>query len=87
MPRTLSGGQLQRVAIARALVHGPRIVLADEPTGNLDPATAARVLELLVAQVRARGAAGMLVTHSEAAACDCADRVVRLTAAGIAPAP
>jgi len=82
MPRTLSGGQLQRVAIARALVHGPRIVLADEPTGNLDPATAARVLELLVAQVRARGAAGMLVTHSEAAA-SMADRVVRLTAAGI----
>ena len=82
MPRTLSGGQLQRVAIARALVHGPRIVLADEPTGNLDSATAARVLELLVAQVRARGAAGMLVTHSEAAA-SMADRVVRLTAAGI----
>jgi len=82
MPRTLSGGQLQRVAIARALVHGPRIVLADEPTGNLDPATAARVLELLVAQVRARGAAGMLVTHSVAAA-SMADRVVRLTPAGI----
>ena len=82
MPRTLSGGQLQRVAIARALVHGPRIVLADEPTGNLDPATAARVLELLVAQERARGAAGMLVPHSEAAA-SMADRVVRLTAAGI----
>jgi putative ABC transport system ATP-binding protein len=82
MPRTLSGGQLQRVAIARALVHGPRIVLADEPTGNLDPATAARVLELLVAQVRARGAAAVLVTHSEAAASR-ADRVVRLTATGI----
>jgi putative ABC transport system ATP-binding protein len=82
MPRTLSGGQLQRVAIARALVHGPRIVLADEPTGNLDPGTAGRVLELLMAQVRGRGAAAVLVTHSEAAAAR-ADRVVRLTATGI----
>jgi putative ABC transport system ATP-binding protein len=82
MPRTLSGGQLQRVAIARALVHGPRVVLADEPTGNLDPATAARVLELLLGQVRARGAAGVLVTHSEAAAAR-ADRAVRLTPRGI----
>ena len=85
MPRTLSGGQLQRVAIARALVHGPRLVLADEPTGNLDPATADLVLGLLLDQVRARGACGVLVTHSEAAASR-ADRVVRLTAAGIEPA-
>jgi putative ABC transport system ATP-binding protein len=85
MPRTLSGGQLQRVAIARALVHGPRIVLADEPTGNLDPGTAARVLDLLMSQVRGRGAAAVLVTHSEAAAAR-ADRVVRLTATGIVPA-
>jgi putative ABC transport system ATP-binding protein len=84
MPRTLSGGQLQRVAIARALVHGPRLVLADEPTGNLDPSTAGRVLGLLLDQVRARGACGLLVTHSEAAASR-ADRVVRLTAAGIEP--
>jgi putative ABC transport system ATP-binding protein len=81
-PRTLSGGQLQRVAIARALVHAPRVVLADEPTGNLDPATAERVLELLLAQVRAERAACLLVTHSSAAAAR-ADRVLRLTAQGI----
>jgi len=81
-PRTLSGGQLQRVAIARALVHAPRVVLADEPTGNLDPATAERVLELLLAQVRAERAACLLVTHSSAAA-GRADRVLRLTAQGI----
>jgi putative ABC transport system ATP-binding protein len=84
-PRTLSGGQLQRVAIARALVHAPRVVLADEPTGNLDPATAGRVLELLLAQVRAEQAACVLVTHSNAAAAH-ADRVLRLTAHGIVPA-
>jgi len=83
-PRTLSGGQLQRVAIARALVHAPRIVLADEPTGNLDPATAERVLALLIAQVRAERAACVLVTHSSAAAAH-ADRVLRLTAQGIVP--
>jgi putative ABC transport system ATP-binding protein len=82
LPRTLSGGQLQRVAIARALVHGPRLVLADEPTGNLDPATADRVLELLLSQVRAQRACGVLVTHSAAAAAR-ADRVLRLTPAGI----
>jgi len=81
-PRTLSGGQLQRVAIARALVHRPPLVLADEPTGNLDPDTAARVIELLAAQVRAEGAACVLVTHSRAAAAQ-ADRVLRLSAHGI----
>nr|HET7860594.1 ABC transporter ATP-binding protein [Caldimonas sp.] len=64
LPQTLSGGQLQRVAIARALVHRPRLLLADEPTGNLDPATAERVLALLVEQVRAHGAACLLATHS-----------------------
>jgi putative ABC transport system ATP-binding protein len=86
MPAQLSGGQLQRVAIARAVVHSPSLILADEPTGNLDPATAERVLSVLVAQVRDSGAACLLVTHSEAAA-QRADRVLRLTAAGVvAPA-
>jgi len=78
MPRTLSGGEMQRVAIARALVHRPRLVLADEPTGNLDPDTAARVLHLLATQVRSEGAACVLVTHSRMAASH-ADRVLRLS--------
>ena len=82
LPRTLSGGQLQRVAIARALVHRPPLVLADEPTGNLDPETAVRVIDLLVTQVRSEGAACVLVTHSKAAAA-LADRVLRLSAHGI----
>lgn len=68
MPRQLSGGQLQRVAIARALVHRPALVLADEPTGNLDARNAAAILELLLAQVQAQGSACLLVTHSERAA-------------------
>lgn len=82
LPQQLSGGQLQRVALARAVVHGPRLVLADEPTGNLDPATAARVLDVLVAQARRGPAALVLVTHSEAAAAR-ADRVLHLTADGL----
>ena len=82
LPQTLSGGQLQRVAIARALVHKPQLILADEPTGNLDPATAERVMDLLSAQVRSEGAACVLVTHSRAAAAR-ADRVLTLTASGM----
>ena len=84
LPQQLSGGQLQRVAIARALVHRPRLLLADEPTGNLDPTTAERVMDALIAQTRAHGAALVLVTHSEAAAAR-ADRVVRLRADGVYP--
>ncbi len=84
MPRELSGGELQRVAIARALVGEPKLVLADEPTGNLDLDNARQVLALLREQVKAHGAAGILVTHSEAAAATC-DRRYRLTSAGLAP--
>jgi putative ABC transport system ATP-binding protein len=82
LPAQLSGGQLQRVAIARAVVHAPALILADEPTGNLDPETAERVLAVLRTQVREAGAACLLVTHSAAAAAR-ADRVLRLTAQGI----
>jgi len=78
LPQTLSGGQLQRVAIARALVHRPALLLADEPTGNLDPDTAALVMDALVAQTRQHGAALVLVTHSQAATSE-ADRVIRLS--------
>lgn len=81
-PAQLSGGQLQRVAIARAVVHAPGLILADEPTGNLDPTTAERVLDVLTHQVRDAGSACLLVTHSQAAAAR-ADRVLRLTATGI----
>jgi putative ABC transport system ATP-binding protein len=82
-PKALSGGELQRVAIARALVHRPALILADEPTGNLDPDTAARIMDLFVAQARRSGAAVVLVTHSEVAAAE-ADRVLQLTAHGLA---
>ena len=82
LPRELSGGELQRVAIARALVHQPRLVLADEPTGNLDPEAAAQVLSLLHREVKTRGAAAILVTHSRAAAAG-ADRIYRLETDGL----
>lgn len=82
MPRQLSGGQLQRVAIARALVHRPRLVLADEPTGNLDARHAAEVLELLRRCTHEAGAACLLVTHSEVAAM-AADRRLRLDTRGL----
>jgi putative ABC transport system ATP-binding protein len=82
LPQQLSGGQLQRVAIARALVHRPMLLLADEPTGNLDPSTALRVMDALVEQTREHGAAMVLVTHSMAAS-GRADRVLRLTAEGL----
>lgn len=82
LPQTLSGGQLQRVAIARALVHRPQLILADEPTGNLDPRTAAQVMALLQAQTREQDAALVLVTHSHAAA-ELAQRRLQLGSAGM----
>ncbi len=82
LPQQLSGGQLQRVAIARALIHRPGLLLADEPTGNLDPTTAAKVMDALILQTRQHGASLVLVTHSQAAA-NRADRVLYLTSDGI----
>jgi putative ABC transport system ATP-binding protein len=81
-PRELSGGELQRVAIARALVGDPKLVLADEPTGNLDPDNARQVLELFRKEVKTNGAAAILATHSVEAAGGC-DRIYRLTADGL----
>jgi len=81
-PRQLSGGQLQRVAIARALVHRPALVLADEPTGNLDPRTAGIVMDVLVRAARDTGAGVLLVTHSPPAAARC-DRILELTPTGV----
>lgn len=77
LPRELSGGEMQRAAIARALIHEPKLVLADEPTGNLDSRSAETVLNLLRQQIKDRRAAGILVTHSQAAA-QTADRIVAL---------
>jgi putative ABC transport system ATP-binding protein len=84
LPRELSGGELQRVAIARALVHRPRLVLADEPTGNLDHDTATRILALLRELTHESGAGVLLATHSAAVAAS-ADYVLRLTPEGLAP--
>jgi putative ABC transport system ATP-binding protein len=81
-PRQLSGGEMQRVAIARALVHRPALVLADEPTGNLDPETADTVLALLRSEIKASGASAIMVTHSHAAA-ERADKILILTRQGL----
>jgi putative ABC transport system ATP-binding protein len=83
-PRELSGGELQRVAIARALVGGPKLVLADEPTGNLDPENARQVLNLFRKEVKTRGAAAIVATHSVEVAAGC-DRGYRLTGEGLMP--
>ena len=81
-PRELSGGELQRIAVARALIHRPKLVLADEPTGNLDPERAADILALLKTAIVRENAIGVLVTHSDAAA-RTTQRILRLTRDGL----
>jgi len=83
-PHQLSGGELQRVAIARALIHRPKLILADEPTGNLDSDTAQQILMLMRTEIKENGASGILVTHSHATATT-ADKVLVLTKNGLAP--
>lgn len=83
-PHQLSGGELQRVAVARALVHRPRLILADEPTGNLDQETAAEILQLIRAEIKANDAAAIIVTHSRAAA-ETADKILMLDKYGLTP--
>jgi putative ABC transport system ATP-binding protein len=85
-PRQLSGGEMQRVAIARALAHRPALVLADEPTGNLDPDTADSILTLLRNEIKANGASAIMVTHSHAAAAK-ADKILVLSRAGLNLSP
>ena len=85
-PAELSGGEQQRVALARALAPDPAILLADEPTGNLDEATGAEIIELLFAKHRQRGTTLVLVTHDTALAARC-DRVVRLRSGRIEREP
>lgn len=83
-PRQLSGGQLQRVAIARALIHHPKLILADEPTGNLDPDTAQEILQLIRTEIKSNGASAIIVTHSRMAAAT-ADRILILRQDGLHP--
>jgi putative ABC transport system ATP-binding protein len=81
-PHQLSGGEMQRVAIARALVHRPALVLADEPTGNLDPDTAHSILTLLRREIKATGACAIMVTHSQHSA-EMTDKILHLSKTGL----
>jgi len=83
-PHQLSGGELQRVAIARALIHRPKLILADEPTGNLDPDTAQEILELIRTEIKSNGASAIIVTHSHMAAAT-TDRILSLSKDGLHP--
>ena len=78
LPSQMSGGENQRVAVARALVNRPKVVLADEPTGNLDSQTARQVMSLILDHVQEHAATLVLVTHDEELAATCTDRVIRL---------